>query len=87
MEYTTEEFEWYLDECNFHKSRDRCYPSEQVKNAARQAMGILWNKQSISAYGITYSQYDIRERLLNDMMPEILDRAIEVFLQAAFSGC
>lgn len=87
MDNKTEEFEEYLDECYFHESRDKCYPSEQIKNAARQAMRILWNKQSIEAYGITYSQDDIRERLLNDMMPEILDRAIEVFLQAENVKC
>ena len=87
MDCKTEEFEEYLDKCYFHGSRDKCYQSEQIKNAARQAMKILWNKQSISAYGVTYSQDDIRKRLLNDMMPEILDRAIEVFLQAENVKC
>lgn len=87
MEHKTEEFEEYLNDCYFHESRDRCYPSEQVKDVARQAMRILWNKQSIEAYGVTYSQDDIRERLLNDMMPEILDRAIVVFLQAENVKC
>ena len=87
MDNKTEEFEEYLDDCYFHKSRNKCYPSEQIKIAARQAMEILWNKQSISAYGVTYSQDDIQERLLNNMMPEILDRAIEVFLQAENVKC
>ena len=49
MDNKTEEFEEYLDDCYFHKSRNKCYPSEQIKIAARQAMEILWNKQSPSA--------------------------------------
>ncbi len=34
MEHRTEEFEEYLNDCYFHESRDKCYPSEQVKDAA-----------------------------------------------------
>ena len=87
MERQTREFELYLDECYFHEERDKNYPSETVKHTARKAMEILWNKQNIEVEGVLYAQEEIRQKLLDDMMPEILDRAVEIYLQAKNVKC
>ena len=87
VDLKTEEFYYYLDECYFHPERDKEYPSEIVKNLARTAMELLWNKSEITVNGITYSNEQIRKKLLDELMPEILDRAIEVYLQAQSVKC
>ena len=45
-------------------------------------MELLWNKESIKVNDITYSNDEIRQKLLDEMMPEILDRAVEVYRDA-----
>lgn len=87
MDLKTEEFYYYLDECFFHPERDKDYPSEAVKNLARTAMEILWDKSEITVEGITYKNEQIKRKLIDEMMPEILDRAVEVYLQAKNVKC
>ena len=82
-----EEFYYYLDECYFHPERDKDYPSEAIKNLARKAMEILWDKSEITVEGITYKNEQIKRKLIDEMMPEILDRAVEVYLQAKNVKC
>ncbi len=82
MDYTTEQFKYYLDECYFHPERDKKFLSETEKKLARKAMELLWNKESIKVHDIIYSNEEIRQKLLDEMMPEILDRAVEVYLEA-----
>ena len=82
MDYNTEQFYYYLDECYFHPERDKEFASETEKNLARKAMELLWNKESIKVHDITYSSEEIRQKLLDEMMPEILDRAVEVYREA-----
>ena len=87
MDLKTKLFEYYLDECYFHPERDKDYPSDTVKQLARNAMELLWNKSEITVDGITYSNEQIREKLIDEMMPEILDRAVEVYMQAKNVNC
>lgn len=82
MDYKTTQFNYYLDECYFHPERDKEFASETEKNLARKAMELLWNKESIKVHDITYSNEEIRQKLLDEMMPEILDRAVEVYRDA-----
>ena len=82
MDYKTTQFNYYLDECYFHPERDKEFSSETEKNLARKAMELLWNKESIKVNDITYSNEEIRQKLLDEMMPEILDRAVEVYRDA-----
>lgn len=82
MDLETEKFYYYLDECYFHTERDKEYSSKTEKKLARKAMELLWNKQEIKIDGIIYPNEEIRQKLLNEMMPEILDRAIEVYRSA-----
>lgn len=42
----------------------------------------MWNKPSITVNGITYQNQEIRKKLLDEMMPEILDRAVELYCNA-----
>lgn len=87
MDLKIEEFYYYLDECYFHPERDKDYPSEAIKNLARKAMEILWDKSEITVEGITYKNEQIKRKLIDEMMPEILDRAVEVYLQAKNVKC
>ena len=45
-------------------------------------MELLWNKPNITVNGVTYTNQDIRSKLLYEMMPEILDRAMECYRAA-----
>jgi len=82
VDLETEKFNYYLDECYFHSERDKEFSTETEKQLARKSMELLWNKPSINVNGITYSNQEIRKKLLDEMMPEILDRAVEVYRQA-----
>ena len=87
MDSKTEKFKYYLDECYFHPERDKKYPSEAVRKLARKAMEMLWDKSEITVEGITYTNEQIQRKLIDEMMPEILDRAVEVYLQAKNVKC
>ena len=82
MDSETKKFYYYLDECYFHPERDKEYLSQTEKNLARKAMELLWNKPKIKIDGVTYSNTEIRKKLLGEMMPEILDRAVEIYRTA-----
>lgn len=82
MDLETEKFKFYLDECYFHSERDKEFSSKTEKQLARKAMEFLWNKPSITISGITYQKQEIRKKLLDEMMPEILDRAVELYRNA-----
>lgn len=87
VDLETKKYEYYLDECYFHPERDSVFSSGTEKKLARQAMELLWNKEQITVSGITYSGKEIRKRLIDDMMPEILDRAIEIYRSAKNVKC
>ena len=82
VDLETEKFIYYLDECYFHPERDKEFSSETEKKLSRNAMELLWKKESIKVHDITYSNEEIRQKLLNGMMPEVLDRAVEVYREA-----
>ncbi len=71
-----------LNKCYFHKERDKVFASETEKKLAKKAMILLWNKESIKVHDITYFNDKIRQKIIDEMMPEILDRAIEVYREA-----
>jgi len=55
------------------------FKSSKIKFIARYAMYVLWNKNSISFDGKEFSNAEIRDLILNKMMPEHFDAAIELF--------
>lgn len=87
MDYKTKTFEFYLDECYFHPERDKEYLSETEKKLARTAMERLWYKEHIEIGGVTYSNEEIQKKLIDEMMPEILDRALEIYRNAKNVKC
>ena len=76
MEY---EFKRILREYYFHPSRNNVFKSVAIKFTARCAMYVLWDKYSISFAGKEYSNTEIRHLMLNKMMPEHFDAAIQFF--------
>ncbi len=82
VDLETEKFTYYLDKCYFHPERDKEFSTETEKQLARKAMELLWNKPNITVNGVTYTNQDIRSKLLYEMMPEILDRAMECYRAA-----
>ncbi len=72
---TIYDFNELLDSCYFHPERE--YPSEMVKLRARMAMTLLWQASEITVQNFKFKQEDIRRILIDEMMPEDLDRAIE----------
>lgn len=87
VDLETEKFTYYLDKCYFHSERDKEFSSETEKKIAKTAMELLWNKESIKVNDTTYLSKEIRKKLLDEMMPEILDRAVEVYREAKGVKC
>ena len=63
-----------LSACYFHPERK--YSSEPVKELAMRAMISLWCRERIMVWSITFEREFIRDLIINQMMPEDLDRAI-----------
>lgn len=73
--YDNNDFKTLMNDCYFHPSRQ--YPSETVKLYARMAMTVLWQVSEIQFSCLKFSQADIRRLMIEEMMPEDLDRAID----------
>ena len=71
-----------LRECYFHPSRDTAFPHPEMKCIARAAMLRLWEKDMIHLLGKNYSRRKIRVVILNQMIPEHLDKAISFFVHS-----
>lgn len=82
-EAVTEDFKYDLDNCYFHPERDNCFLSEEEKRTARRALELLWNKEEIRIDDRAYSNEQIRDKLMNEFMPEMLDRALEMYRNAS----
>ena len=72
--FEDKQFKELLDECYFHPSRK--YESDEIKFIARSAMQLLWDMDGILVHGIYFSKADIRDRMINEMSCDDLDRAI-----------
>lgn len=68
------DFFFLLSACYFHPERK--YSSEEVKELAKQAIVSLWRRKRITVWSITFERKFIRDLIINQMMPEDLDRAI-----------
>ena len=76
MEY---KFKKILRDYYFHPSRNYVFKSSKIKFTARCAMYVLWNKNNISFGGKEFSNAQIRDLILNKMMLDHFDTAIELF--------
>ncbi|MDD4414808.1 MAG: hypothetical protein PHR14_09760 [Oscillospiraceae bacterium] len=77
--YADDELDFWLDECYFHPSKDKEYPSVAMKKFTRYAMRSLWGAEEINVFGLHYSNQDIRRIMIEEMTPEYIDTAVSMF--------
>ena len=75
-----EKFIERLEETFFHPSRDNMYPTKEIKEVALRAMKNLWQTESISFEVIEFSNAEIQYIILEKLMPEHIDFAIDEFM-------
>ena len=71
-----------LRECYFHPSRDAEFPSREIKRMALAAMLRLWEKNKIFLLGKTYGKRKIHSVIIEQMLPEHLDHAVNFFVHS-----
>ena len=76
-----EKFNNKMNDYFFHPSRDNMYPTNEIKEIALQAMENLWQTESISFEVIEFSNAEIQYIILEKMMPEHIDFAIDEFMR------
>ena len=76
--YDCDEILEYLDGAYFHPSREKEFPSLEIKYAAQCALLRLWNMFLIEIYEDIYYNQDIRRIVYEDMLPEHLDNAVQI---------
>ena len=80
-EELNEKFVERMEGCFFHPSRDNMYPTKEIKEIALRAMENLWQTESISFEVIEFSNAEIQYIILEKMMPEHIDFAIDEFMR------
>ena len=75
-----EKFVEQMERCFFHPSRDNMYPTIEIKEVALHAMENLWQTESISFEIIEFSNAEIQYIILEKLMPEHIDFAIDDFI-------
>ena len=75
-----EKFVELMERCFFHPSRDNMYPTKEIKEVALRAMKNLWQMGSISFEVIEFSNAEIQYIILEKLMPEHIDFAIDEFM-------
>ena len=79
-EILCEKFNNKMNDCFFHPSRDNMYPTKEIKEVALRAMENLWQTESISFEIIEFSNAEIQHIILEKLMPEHIDFAIDDFI-------
>ena len=79
-EILCEKFNNKMNDCFFHPSRDNMYPTKEIKEVALRAMKNLWQMGSISFEVIEFSNAEIQYIILEKLMPEHIDFAIDEFM-------
>ena len=79
-EILCEKFNNKMNDYFFHPSRDNMYPTKEIKEIALHAMENLWQTESISFEVIEFSNAEIQYIILEKMMPEHVDFAIDEFM-------
>lgn len=80
MRYTSYEFYSLLRDCYFHPSRNKEYPCEMMKRKTKAALITLGNTEHLKILGKEYDGDTIRSILIDEMMPENVDRAVEFYM-------
>lgn len=71
----------YLDGTYFHPSRDKEFPSPETMYAAQCALLRLWNMHLLEIGDEVYYNQDIRRIVFEEMLPEHLDNAVQLFIK------
>ena len=79
-EELNEKFVERMERSFFHPSRDNMYPTKEIKEVALRAMENLWQTESISFEVIEFSNAEIQYIILEKLMPEHIDFAIDEFM-------
>ena len=79
-EILCEKFNNKMNDCFFHPSRDNMYPTKEIKEVALRTMENLWQTESISFEIIEFSNAEIQHIILERLMPEHIDFAIDDFM-------
>ena len=79
-EILCEKFNNKMNDCFFHPSRDNMYPTKEIKEVALRAMKNLWQMGGISFEVIEFSNAEIQYIILEQLMPEHIDFAIDEFM-------
>ena len=67
-----------IDECYFAPSREKEYPTPEIKYAAQCALLRLWNMYLLELGDEVYYKQDIRRIVFEEMLPEHLDNAVQL---------
>ena len=76
--YDCDEILEFLDGTYFHPSRDKEFPSTEIKYAAQCALLRLWNMYLLDLGDEVYYNQDIRRIVFEEMLPEHLDNAVQL---------
>lgn len=79
--YDCDEILEFLDGTYFHPSRDKEFPSPEIKYTAQCALLRLWNMYLIELGDEVYYNQDIRRIVYEQMLPEHLDNAVQLCIK------
>lgn len=68
-----------MDEKYFPKSSKNPFPFPELEETAKRALILLWFSSRMKMHGTEYSQYDIREQIVDTMQYENLIVAVKRF--------
>ncbi len=68
-----------MDELYFPKSSKNPFPFPELEETAKRALLLLWFSSRMKIHGTEYSQYDIREQIVDTMQYENLIVAVKRF--------
>lgn len=79
--YDCDEILELLDGTYFHPSRNKEFPSPEIKYAAQCALLRLWNMYQLEIGDEVYCNQDIRRIVFEQMLPEHLDNAVQLCIK------
>ena len=70
-----------IDDCYFAPGREKEYPTPEIKYAAQCALLRLWNMYLFELGDEVYYNQDIRRIVFEQMLPEHLDKAVQLCIK------
>ena len=86
MMYTYRKYLYLLRHAYFHLSRNKCYPSDAVKDITFRAMQMLWHSDGLYVLGKFFDNEEIHRLLIEELMPDDVDMALSYFLHRCYDG-